>query len=251
MLRKYKAVVVCIIIVALVLGSMGAGSAMAQATNNGNNDDNIIRAAYQKVNGMLRIIKDGDEVRPSEVYIEWNIKGEKGDPGPMGPKGDQGDPGPPGPPRQIVVTWDPDYVIRFPGVDEDLKLGPFGLLPTVTATSNLPVIIMGSGFQPNLEVTLTFCEDNLELGRVTPNNCGAFEKSWRTPMADTCPIGTIVSVKAWTGVGVKFDFEKKAFVPDFSNAVLEATWPLKFAHPVDYVTIWYEWWNDFGSQTSP
>ena len=74
MFRKYKAIWVSLIIVAVVLSSLGAGAALAQspATNG------VIYAAYQKVNGMLRIISDPSEVKHSEVLISWNQSGEPG-----------------------------------------------------------------------------------------------------------------------------------------------------------------------------
>ena len=67
MLTKCKVLVVCTCVIALVLCSIVATVAWADAPKN----NNIIYAAYQKVNGMLRIINDPSEAKPSENVISW------------------------------------------------------------------------------------------------------------------------------------------------------------------------------------
>lgn len=44
---------------------------------------------------MLRLVNGEEDVRPSEVFIQWN---QQGPPGPQGEQGIQGEPGPEGPP---------------------------------------------------------------------------------------------------------------------------------------------------------
>lgn len=77
---KYKVLVVCTCVIALVLCSVAATVALAAASTS----DNIIYAAYNKVNGLLRIINDPSEVRSNEAVISWN---KEGPPGPQGPSG--------------------------------------------------------------------------------------------------------------------------------------------------------------------
>lgn len=93
MFKKYKVVPVSFIVIALIFGIVAGGIAMAADPPNGNNDG-IIRAAYQKAQGMLRILSEGEEPRPSEEYIEWSITGPQGPQGEPGPQGEQGPPGP-------------------------------------------------------------------------------------------------------------------------------------------------------------
>ena len=82
-------------IVALLLASLGAGAVMAKSSLNPISEDGVISGAYQKVNGMLRLVNGEEDVRPSEVFIQWN---QQGPPGPQGEQGIQGEPGPEGPP---------------------------------------------------------------------------------------------------------------------------------------------------------
>jgi len=78
MTTKYKLMVVFTCIVALVCCSLVATITLADdESDNGN----IIYAAYQKVNGMLRIINDPSEAKPSEGVISW-YKAGTGLPGP-------------------------------------------------------------------------------------------------------------------------------------------------------------------------
>ena len=96
MFRKYKVAWVSVAIVAVMLGSMVAGAAMAKAPLNPVNSDNVISAAYQKVEGILRLVNSEEDINPSEVYISWNQKGPQGETGPAGPQGPQGPKGDPG-----------------------------------------------------------------------------------------------------------------------------------------------------------
>jgi hypothetical protein len=76
MTTKYKLLVVFTCIVALVCCSLVATITLADEPENGN----IIYAAYQKVNGMLRIINDPSEAKPSEKVISWYKAGASGQP---------------------------------------------------------------------------------------------------------------------------------------------------------------------------
>ena len=77
MTTKYKLLVVFTCIVALVCCSLVATVTLADEPSNGN----LIYAAYQKVNGMLRIINDPSEAKPSEKVISWYKAGASGQPG--------------------------------------------------------------------------------------------------------------------------------------------------------------------------
>jgi len=83
------------IIVVLVL-AITAGSVMAAKTLNPI-EDGVISGAYQKNNGMLRLVNGEEDVRPSEVFVQWNQEGSPGEPGQPGPQGVQGMQGPTGP----------------------------------------------------------------------------------------------------------------------------------------------------------
>ena len=131
MFLKHKAVWISMTIVVLIAGSMGGGYAMAKAPLNPIDENGIISAAYQKVNGMLRLVNGEEEVQPSEEFIQWSqtgpqgpqgelgpqgpqgeqgIQGPQGEPGPQGPQGEQGIQGPQGPqgPSQIG-KWKHSY----------------------------------------------------------------------------------------------------------------------------------------------
>ena len=56
----------------------------------------IIKACYQKNQGMLRLLVGSRTCRPSEVPISWNMQGIQGPAGPAGPVGATGPVGPMG-----------------------------------------------------------------------------------------------------------------------------------------------------------
>ena len=85
------------IVVALLVATLGAGAVMAKSVLNPIGEDGVISGAYQKVNGMLRLVNGEEDVRPSEVFIQWNQEGSPGEPGSPGPQGVQGLQGPTGP----------------------------------------------------------------------------------------------------------------------------------------------------------
>lgn len=106
MFLKHRAVCISITIVVLIVGSMGGGYAMAKASLNPIDENGVISAAYQKVNGMLRLVNGEQDVQPSEEFIQWNQVGIQGPPGEDGEDGEPGPQGPQGPqgPSQIG-TW--------------------------------------------------------------------------------------------------------------------------------------------------
>ena len=53
----------------------------------------VINACYQKEEGMLRLINEGQSCRTSEVPVAWNIQGFQGIQGIQGIRGPQGIPG--------------------------------------------------------------------------------------------------------------------------------------------------------------
>ena len=97
------------LIVTLIF-SASIGTVLAQSS------DGIIYGAYQKNNGMLRIISDPNEVRPSENLISWNTEGPPGPAGPQGDPGPQGPQGPPGPTLFAAVSADGIIQSSSPGV---------------------------------------------------------------------------------------------------------------------------------------
>jgi hypothetical protein len=97
MFRKYKVVWVLVAVVAVILGIMGVGAVMAKPPLNPINENGVISAAYQEVEGILRLVNGEEDVRKSEVYISWNQEGPQGPAGPEGPQGPEGPAGPQGP----------------------------------------------------------------------------------------------------------------------------------------------------------
>ncbi|MFC1930042.1 hypothetical protein ACFLW6_04210, partial [Chloroflexota bacterium] len=77
MSHKYRVVWISVAIVAVMLVSTAAGASMAKVPLNPINNG-IISAAYQQVDGKLRLVSGEEDVRPSEVYISWNQEGEQG-----------------------------------------------------------------------------------------------------------------------------------------------------------------------------
>jgi len=96
MFQKHRTVWIAIV-VALLVASLGAGAVMAKSLLDPIDEDGVISGAYQKVNGMLRLVNGEEDVRPSEVFIQWNQEGLPGEPGQPGPQGVQGLQGPTGP----------------------------------------------------------------------------------------------------------------------------------------------------------
>ena len=86
MLRQFRLAWGFLLVICVVLAIGSIGTVTAQSDN----DDNVIYGAYQKVNGMLRIISDPSEARPSETVISWNKTGPQGPEGPPGPEGPSG-----------------------------------------------------------------------------------------------------------------------------------------------------------------
>ncbi len=81
-----------IVVVLLVAGAAGIMYATASGAGT------TIFACAQQQQGMLRVVSDPSQCRPSEVPISWNVQGPPGPRGPVGPTGPQGPAGPPGPP---------------------------------------------------------------------------------------------------------------------------------------------------------
>lgn len=95
------------VVVALVVCSLGAGAVMAKSFLNPIGEDGVISGAYQKVNGMLRLVNGEEDIRPSEVFIQWNQKGLQGEPGEPGQPGPQGEPGEQGLPGEPGMAGPP------------------------------------------------------------------------------------------------------------------------------------------------
>ncbi len=160
--------------------------------------------------------------------------GPAGPTGPAGPAGSVGPAGPAGPqgpsgegattittvsPRQIVVTWSP--------LDQFIFFGPMSSLTTVEAYPGQQIRIKGSGWEPDQEIIITICEDDIDLVQVVANECGAFEVFVVLPPAPTLSYGP-VSVKAWVLHSDGYHWP-------------EATWPLDIATENEFFGIWEEW----------
>ena len=89
-MKKISRWLIVLIITILVSGSVVVDAQISQT------DEQIIYAAYNKINGNLRFIMDGS-IRKNEIPISWNIVGPEGPQGPVGPQGEQGPQGPQGP----------------------------------------------------------------------------------------------------------------------------------------------------------
>jgi len=77
MFRKHRTVWLSVLVVAVISGSIGAGAVMAKSLLNPIGEDGVISGAYQKDNGILRLVNSEEDVRPSEVFIQWNQQGDK------------------------------------------------------------------------------------------------------------------------------------------------------------------------------
>lgn len=86
--------------VVMLLAAGAAGIMYATASGAGT----TIQACAQQQQGMLRVVADPSQCRPSEVPISWNKEGPPGPRGPAGPTGPQGAPGPQGPPGPPGAT---------------------------------------------------------------------------------------------------------------------------------------------------
>src|SRR4029079_13659241 len=64
----------------------------------------IIKACYQKNQGMLRLLVGSKTCRHSEVPISWNMQGIQGPAGPAGPAGPVSATGPAGPVGPMGAT---------------------------------------------------------------------------------------------------------------------------------------------------
>ncbi len=82
-----------LVVLAIVVVVAAAGIQYAMASNSGS----TIQACMQKQEGMLRVVSDASQCRPSEIPISWNVQGPAGPQGPQGPVGLQGPVGPQGP----------------------------------------------------------------------------------------------------------------------------------------------------------
>ena len=119
----------------------------------------------------------------------------------MGQKGAQGIPGPT---RQIVVTW------------STAQYGAYGYYGVIEAKAGQTIRILGAGFDPDDNVTISICQRNYILAKdVIVNNCGAFETSKKLPS----DIGLgLITVRAWLNAIVS---EDRVLGGD-----LQACWPL-------------------------
>lgn len=87
MLKRRNILWVTTIVFAAILASTLTAVVMAATPLNPISGDGVISAAYQTVNGMLRLINGPADVNPSETYISWNQQGTAGPQGPAGPAG--------------------------------------------------------------------------------------------------------------------------------------------------------------------
>jgi hypothetical protein len=146
MLQRLKLARLLLLSAILLFVGLGVTAVAANSTG-----DDIIFGAFQKNNGMLRIISGPDEVRPSEELISWNkvgLPGPAGPQGPAGPGGPQGPPGPQGEPGQqgpagpggsTDIPYPDGFASITPVTLVDLSSSPY----TVPAGKNLYITKIG------------------------------------------------------------------------------------------------------------
>lgn len=126
MFRKSRIVWVSIV-AALVVASLGAGGVMAAKILNPVGEDGMISGAYQKENGMLRLVNGEEDVRKSEVFIQWNQQGVQGEPGATGPAGPTGETGPDGLRGPAGLPGEPGLDGQQGDIGPIGEMGPAGL----------------------------------------------------------------------------------------------------------------------------
>jgi hypothetical protein len=131
MLQRLKLAWLLLLSAILLIVGLGVTAVAANSTG-----DDIIFGAFQKENGMLRIISGPDEVRPSEELISWN---KVGLPGPAGPQGPEGPQGPPGPGGATDISYPDGFASITPVTLVDLSSSPY----TVPAGKNLYITKIG------------------------------------------------------------------------------------------------------------
>ena len=83
-----------------------AGVALATGKLPGIGADGRIDGCYKKNSGKLRVVREADDCRASELAIHWNVEGPAGPAGPAGPMGaagPQGERGPQGEPGTALA----------------------------------------------------------------------------------------------------------------------------------------------------
>lgn len=163
MFRKHKVVWFSVAIVAVMLLSMGAGAVMAKVPLNPLSGGGVINAAYQKVNGMLRLVNGEEDINPSEVFIQWNqegpqgpqgeqgdpgSQGEQGDEGPQGDDGPQGPQGPQGPPGADGVPEMGSYQTRSAGTTYRESGAGFVVASVKNFGSSGRIFVFGETWEP-------------------------------------------------------------------------------------------------------
>ena len=83
-----------IVAAALAVGAVAGGAVTYVQAQSGSQ---VIRACAQNGSGAIQLLADGQQCKPNETPISWNVQGPTGDTGAQGLKGDKGDPGPQGP----------------------------------------------------------------------------------------------------------------------------------------------------------
>ncbi len=164
-------------------------------------------------------------------------QGAQGPAGPAGPQGVKGDRGPAGPPgdtgqRGPVGPTGPQGPAGPAGPAGPSSTAEIAIDNTSGDAINLVILgqslmVVGSGFPANVQVTVTFCQDNAYWFKVTTNDCGAFY--YNTIIPPYFGYGTYnnasLSVKAWTGASVN---ESSWTV---SGGTLKATCPVYLSVP--------------------
>ena len=176
MFRKRRMVWVSIV-VALIVVSLGAGGVMAKSLLNPIDEDGVISGAYQKNNGMLRLVNGEEDVRESEVFIQWNQEGEKGDKGDPGPQGEPGVDGTIGPTGPAGPSGAPKYRIIYDAQIREWDPGDvFGC--TIVAPSGWTVVSGGFNYGPT-------SRDSLKLITSIPSSLDE-KNPWGAPKAWIC-----------------------------------------------------------------
>lgn len=110
-----------------------------------------IYACVERSGGSVRLVRNINNCKATEIKVSWNIqgpKGEQGDPGPQGETGAQGIEGPPGP-GVVVVDGNGEKIGAFVSF---FFVGGRALNALVLTDANYKLVISPDGIIPEKEL---------------------------------------------------------------------------------------------------